>query len=153
MKRYLLISLVLFSANASSALIKWVDAEGRVHYSDAPPPPDAKVLRAPLPAPKPESESTASSAPGAPKSLAEREAELKKAQQAKKEAGEKAAKAQADADTKKAYCDSLQQTLRTLQSGARMMDVDAQGNRSYVEDAERQRRIDKAQQDFGSNCK
>ncbi len=154
MNKYLLIFLMLFSANASSALIKWVDAEGRVHYSDGPPPPDAKtkVLRT-IAEPKPQGESAASGTPAAPKSMAEREADLKKAQQAKKEAADKAAKAQADADAKKSYCDSLRQNMRTLQEGMRTMEVDAQGNRSYLSDEERQQRIDKAQQDISTNCK
>ena len=155
MTKYLLFVLMLFSANALSALNKWVDSEGRVHYSDTPPPDaNAKVLRSPnIAAPKPEGDSTASSAPAAPKTMAEREAELKKAQQAKKEAADKAAKAQADADAKKAYCDSLRQSLRTLQEGMRMVEVDAEGNRSYVTDEQRRQRIEKAQQDISTNCK
>lgn len=155
-KYYLLISLLLATANAFAALNKWVDAEGHVHYSDTPPPANAaKVLRTSpgMEGSKSTEESDASSAPAAPKSMAEREAELKKAQQGKKEAADKAAKQQADADAKKTYCDSLRQNLRTLQEGIRMVEVDAQGNRSYLEDEQRQQRIAKAQQDLSANCK
>ncbi len=155
-KYYLLISLLLATTNAFAALNKWVDAEGHVHYTDTPPPADAaKVLRTSpgMEGSKSTEESDASSAAPAAKSMAEREADLKKAQQAKKEAADKAAKQQADADAKKAYCDSLRQNLRTLQEGIRMVEVDAQGNRSYMEDDQRQQRIAKTQQDISANCK
>ena len=39
MKKFLLILLMLASANAFAGLSKWVDADGKVHYSDQPPPP------------------------------------------------------------------------------------------------------------------
>ncbi len=157
MNKYLLLFLVLVSANAFPALTKWVDADGQVHYSDVPPPPNAnaKILRSTSSTTdsKSSEDSTAASAPAAQKTIAEREAELKKAQQAKKEADEKAAKKQAETETKKAYCDTLQHNLRTLEEGVRIMDVDANGNRSFLEDEQRQQRIAKAKQDISANCK
>ncbi|MDH4215655.1 MAG: DUF4124 domain-containing protein [Gallionella sp.] len=159
MNKYLLIFLMLASANAYPALIKWVDAEGQVHYSDVPPPPNTntKILRTITKSADTQNENatTAASAPApdAAKTIAERDAELKKAQQAKKEAAVKAAKAQADAEAKKAYCDGLQQNLRALQEGIRMVEVDASGNRSFVEDDQRQQRIAKTQKDISTNCK
>jgi len=157
MVKYLLICLMLVSTNAFSALNKWVDENGRVHYSDVPPPPEAKtkILRTTpgTTSPKREEEPSASNAPAAPKTIAEREAELKKAQQAKKEAADKAVKQQADAEAKKTYCDGLQQNLRGLQEGLRIVEVDAAGNRSFMEDEQRQQRIAKTQQDISANCK
>ena len=43
MKRCLPIFLLLLSVNAHGALNKWVDAEGNIHYSDEPPPPNVKT--------------------------------------------------------------------------------------------------------------
>lgn len=157
MNKYLLIFLMLLSANAFSALNKWVDASGQVHYSDIPPPPDENTITlritSTITGSRSTGDSNASSAPAAPKTIAEREAELKKEQQAKKEAANKAAKQQADSEAKKAYCTSLQQNLRALQDGIRMVEVDADGNRSFVEDEQRQQRIAKTQQDISTNCK
>lgn len=156
MNKYLLIFLMLFSTNAFSALIKWLDAEGQVHYSDVPPPPNAntKILSTTSKASsKSADDFTAESAPAAPKTIAEREAELKKEQQAKKEAADKAAKKQADAEAIKAYCDTLKQHLRALQEGIRITEIDASGNRSFVDNEQRQQRIAKAQQDISTNCK
>lgn len=157
MNKYLLIFLTLISANAYSALTKWVDASGQVHYSDVPPPPNAniKVLSKTQSTTdsKSASDPTSSSPPSEPKNIAERELELKKEQQAKKEAAEKSAKKQAEADAKKAYCSTMQQNLRALQEGVRIVEVDADGNRSFVDDEQRQQRISQAQQDISTHCK
>ena len=154
MKKYLLILLVLSSANAFAGLNKWVDENGKVHYSDQPPPANVKAetLRSTSGAAN-ASNVAASSAPAAPKTIAEREAELKKSQQLKKEAADKAAKEQAAAETTKANCAAAQQNLRTLQSGIRMVEVDAKGERSYLSDEQRQQRITNTQKDVSDFCK
>ena len=87
------------------------------------------------------------------KTIAEREAELKKVQQAKKEAADKAAQEQEKIEAEKAYCDAAQQNLRTLQEGMRMVEIDAKGERFYLDDEQRRQRIEKAQQDIKTYCK
>ena len=157
MKKFLLTLLMLSSANAIAGLSKWVDADGKVHYSDQPPPPNvkAKTLRvtSDVAAPTSASGVAAASAPAAPKTTAELEAELKKAQQAKKEAADKAAKEQARIEAEKANCAAAQQNLRTLQDGVRITEIDAKGERSYLGDEQRRQRMEKAQQDVKAYCK
>jgi len=157
MKKFLLILLMLTSANAFAVLSKWVDADGKVHYSDQPPPANvkAKTLRvtSDVAASVSASGVAAASAPAAPKTIAEREAELKKAQQAKKEAAAKAAKEQARIEAEKTNCDAAQQSLRALQEGMRLVEIDAKGERSYMNDEQRRQRIEKAQQDIKTYCK
>ncbi|OGS99229.1 MAG: hypothetical protein A3K04_11425 [Gallionellales bacterium RBG_16_56_9] len=157
MNKYLLILLMLVSANAFSELNKWVDANGQVHYSDIPPPPDAntKTLRTTpgIMGSRSAGESTAASAATAPKTMAEREVELKKAQRAKKEAADKAAKKRADSEANKDRCAALQKNLRALQEGIRMVELDANGNQFFIDDEQRQQRIAKTQQDISANCK
>jgi hypothetical protein len=151
MKKFLTMLLLLSSTTAFAALNKWADADGKVHYSDEPPPANIKseTLRTSPSAPAP----SAASAPAATKSLAEREAELKKAQQAKKEAEERAAQEQSRRETEKANCAAARQHLRTLQEGGRMVEIDAQGEYTYLEDEQRQQRIAKAQEDIKTWCK
>jgi len=151
MSKFLLILLILASTNAFAAISKWVDAQGQIHYSDQPPPADtkAKTLR---------SVSDTEAAVGtsgvtAPKTIAEREAELKKAQKAQKEAADKAAKKQANEEAIKANCATAQQSLRTLQEGIRMVQVDPNGERYYMDDAQRQQRIAQTQKDIDTYCK
>lgn len=152
MKNYLLILLMLCSTSSFGALNKWVDASGKVHYSDQPPPANVKAETLHATSVPGDSASAAVSAPAAPKTIAEREAELKKDQQAKKEAAEKAAKEQAKTDAKNANCAAAQQSLKMLQDGMRMVEIDAKGERSYITDEQRQQRIAKAQQDIGNWC-
>lgn len=156
MKKILLILLTLASASALAGLNKWVDADGKVHYSDQPPPANAKAttLRSPSSAKDSATESgaAASSAPAAPKTIAEREAELKKAQQAKKEAADNAAQERAEADAKKDSCAAARQNLHTLQEGARIMEIGASGERTYLSDEGRRQRMDKARQDISTYC-
>ncbi len=157
MSKFLLILLMLASANTFAAISKWVDAQGRVHYSDQPPPPEARAetLRSASGTEGTVGTSgvTATSAPAAPKTIAEREAELKKAQQAKQEAADKAAQKQAATDAVKASCTNAQQNLSNLQAGGRMVEIDANGERSYLDDKQRQQRIEKAQQEISNLCK
>ena len=150
MTKYLLILLILTSTNALAAINKWVDSNGKVHYSDEPPPPDAqkKSMRS-----YGDSEDTASSGVAAPKTLAEKEADLKKAQKQKKEAADKTAKEQEKADAMKANCANAQQNLKSLQSGVRMVHIDAKGEQSYIDDQEREQRMEKVQKDISNYCK
>lgn len=160
MKNFLFV-LLLFSVNAFAGLNKWVDADGKVHYSDQPPPANvqAQTLHTGAGAAPaqdvgnaPAQSGTTQSAPAA-KTYLEREAELRKARLAKKEAADKAAQEQADAQTEAANCAAAQQNLRTLQGEGRIMELDASGERSFISDEQRQQRIEKAQQTISSVCK
>lgn len=149
MGKFLLILLMLASANSFAEVNKWIDDQGRVHYSDQPPPPDvqAKVLGS-------GSDGGASgvTATGQP-TFVEQEAAVKRAQQADQAAAAQAAAKQAADDALKASCNSAQQNLRNLQSGVRIMNVNSSGDRYFIDDAQRQQRIDKAQQDVSNYCK
>jgi hypothetical protein len=149
MGKFLLILLMLASTNTFAAISKWVDDQGRVHYSDQPPPPgkQTKTLR------EDDTADSASSGASATKTLAEHEAELKKDKAEKQSAADKAAQLKAAEDTLKANCANAQQNLRSLQSGMRIMEVDANGQRYYIDDTQRQQRIDKARQEISNSCK
>jgi len=167
MKNFLLILLALVSMDVFAELNKWTDANGKVHYSDQPPPPNVKatILRtAPVTVNLSgasgvnasgvnASGAPASSVPAATKTIAEAEMEFKKAQQAKKEAAEKAAKEQAKAEEIKNMCDRLRQNLMSLESGIRTPIFTASGERAYMDDTQRQQAIAKAQQEINSYCK
>lgn len=157
MKKFLLVLLTLASANVFADLKKWTDADGKVHYSDQPPPANvkAKTLRTTPVSGSLMSASgvAAASAPAAPKTIAEAEMEYKKAQQAKKETAEKAAQEQAKADAIKAQCDAAQQNLQALESGMRLQVLNANGERAYMDDSQRQQNLAKAKQDVSTYCK
>ncbi len=148
MGKFLLILLMLASTSTLAAINKWVDDQGTVHYSDQPPPLGQKPKTLHEDAGAQDSASGAS----ATKTLAEHEAELKKENAEKQAAAFKEAQKQAAEDARKANCSNAQDNLRSLQSGIRIMEVDAKGERSYIDDTQRQQRIDKAQQDISKYC-
>lgn len=150
MNRFLLILLALASANAFAEINKWVDEHGQVHYSDQPPPSDIQVKTLRTSGENPDS---AGSGTAEAKTFVEREAELKKEKAEQQSAADKAAEKKAAQDTLKANCLSAQENLRSLQSGARIMQIDANGQRSYLNDTQLQQRIENAQQNVSRYCK
>ena len=151
MNKFLAFFLLLVCTNSFAAISKWVDSDGQVHYSDQPPPSDVrqKTLRADYGT----GDSQSASSAAAPKTLAEREAELRKAEIEKKKAAENTAQKQAETAAKQANCANAQQNLRTLQSGIRIMGADASGQPGYIDDAERAQRVAKTQSDISTYCK
>jgi len=157
MKIFLMAFLMMFSLKVFAEVTRWVDENNRVHYSDMPPPVSSKTKKVGSSSnssgsAEASSETTAKAA-AEPKTIAEREAELKKTQQAKKEAADKAANKQADEEATKAYCATAQQNLRALQDGMRFVEFDANGERSYIDDEQRKQRIAKTQEEISKRCK
>ncbi len=149
MKRYLAVAaMALLTLNAHAALNKWVDEEGKVHYSDTPPP-AAKTQSVPNISGKGQVEAPATYSP---KSYIERDAELKKSKQEKDEAAQKKAQQEAEAETKKRNCENARQNARALEEGARIITYDENGERSFLDDEARAKRLDEARKTISANC-
>ena len=146
---------------ALGELYKWTDAEGKVHYSDQPPPPNVKLpaaakprrqaapTRAPDAAGTPDSAGTPAAAP---KSVAEQDAEFnrRRVEAAEKEAAEK--KVAAEAAEKKKNCEQAKNRLAGLQSGARVSRYNEKGEIVYVDEAEIAQETARAKQVADSWC-
>ena len=157
MRNFLFFLLMLSCTNTFAAINKWIDDQGKVHYSDQPPAGDVKTekLRSATDI-EGAADTSDVSAPGehaAPKTFVEKAAELKKAQQAKKEADAKAATIQANEEAKKTNCTTSQQNLKILQNDIPLVEIDAKGERSYMDDNQRQQRVLRAQHDVDTYCK
>lgn len=146
----------LSATPALSEMYKWTDAEGKVHYSDQPPPPNVKQTdtikpRSPVaPAAAPE----AGGAPAAaPKSYVEQDAEFnrRRVEAAEREAAEK--KAADAAAERKRNCALAKAELARVQSGGRIARVNEQGEPVYLSDAEIVREAARAKQAADSICK
>jgi hypothetical protein len=148
MKYPLTIFLLLMSFNSYADLHKWVDADGKVHYSDEAPPPNVKAetLRT-----SPENDTGASS-PVSTKTIYEQEAEINKERKAKEKAAQEAAKLQKEADIKKSNCELSRNRLATLQNAPRIFTIDANGERSYMDDSTRQKNISDATTEVSKYC-
>jgi hypothetical protein len=149
MNHGLAIFLLLISCNSHAALNKWVDANGKVHYSDTPPA-DAKVkiLRSSA---APDAITTNSEA-AAPKTLAEREAEWKKSQKLKEEAEQKASQEKEAASERQKNCENARSNLTILENSPAIATYNDNGERTFMDDVSRKQRTDEARKAVSSYC-
>lgn len=145
MKRYLPVCLLLLSFSAYGALTKWVDADGKVHYSDGPPPDNvkAKIITTP--------HNPVSGVP-APKTYVEREAEMKKAKKAKEEATQKAAQEQENTLAKQKNCEGAKANLRTFESNSPIATYNDKGESVNMDDPTRRQNIEEARKQISAFC-
>jgi hypothetical protein len=147
----------------------WKEDNGRVVYSDRPPPAtvrQSQILRQPpgsapvapssAPAGAPsEAERQAADArqvPTGPKTLAERDMEFRKRQQERAEAERKAQEEQQKSAAKAADCERSKGYLRALEDGVRITRTDGSGNREYLDDAQRAAEIDRTRKTVQQVC-
>lgn len=145
MKYHLPICLLLFSISAHGALNKWVDADGNVHYSDEPPPANAKVQKT-LSVPPPASGAFVT------KTISEREAELKKSQKSEDEAEKKNAEKQQVAAQRQKNCDIARGNIVTLEKSANIITYDASGKPANMDDAARKQSIEDNRKAVSEYC-
>ncbi|UXH80003.1 DUF4124 domain-containing protein [Roseateles amylovorans] len=149
--------LLLALAPSVQAQWKWRDAQGRVQYSDRPPPgavaekdilqrPSPNAVRAMSPAtPGTTAAATGASAPGRPASDA---SSRDKVEQERKAAEDKVRK-ETDAEN----CRVAQNRMRMLESGVRMRQTDDKGESKVVDDAARQEQTKQMQAVIAASCK
>ncbi|MFS1524763.1 DUF4124 domain-containing protein [Microbulbifer sp. 2304DJ12-6] len=153
---------ILFASLAlvaqANGIYKWVDENGVVHFGEQPPNDgDVEVIKKPKserykqweaeqqsalaaeesknPAPKPPAEKKPAGQPE-PRQPAQMEKEIARA--------EAAARAQ--------RCQASRKTLKTLNSHARVREMDESGNLRMLGEDERQQRITQEQQSIRKNC-
>lgn len=143
---------------ASAEVYKWVDKDGKVHYSDQPTTADAKKLKA-----KTRDAATVSKPAGnannsagaskAPATIADQEMEFRKRRMEKEEAEKKAQVAEQDAKHKQAYCNDLRGELKSYEDGVRFVRYNDKGEKIFLDDAERAKSKARAQASFNKECK
>jgi len=169
--RYLLpICLLALAAADATAQYKWRDANGRTVYSDLPPPvsvtPSA-VLNAPV-RQAPAAATVGSGSPAeqavmpdkaspvnkaAPLTPADRELESRKRAADKAAADRKTAEA-ADRDREMAeQCTVARSNLAAVDSGMRLAQINANGEREVLDDAQRAVRAEQARNVIKAACK
>lgn len=134
------------AAGAQAQAYRWKDSAGNVHYGDAPPPGvHATPLNLPA-APPAASHATQALTP------AQEQQRFRKAQLEQRKAEEKAARAREQAQAKQQNCASARASLRTLESGQRVVTIDAKGERHYLDDAERAQQAARARKAVKQWC-
>lgn len=144
---------------ASAQMYKWVDSNGKVQYSDKPPPSNIKTekLRAPPPAPaaasEPKGGTQKDAAKTEPKTAAEQEQAFRKRKtedakaQAKQAEEEKLARERAD------NCKRAKEAAANLAMGGRYVRVDEKGERVFLTDDQIAQETARAKQEAADSCK
>jgi hypothetical protein len=150
--------------SAQAQIMKCVGKDGRIEFAQNCPPgtkqQDTGVSSRPAPAPAPAADKgdgksdAKADGKGAPKSLADRDAEFRKRQAEQKAADEKAAQAKADTAERQRTCQAAQGQLIALKNRQRMFRTDPNtGERIVYEDADYQREQAVAERVAAENCK
>ncbi len=169
------------SGASAQAIYKWRDANGQLHLSDTPPPNDTpakNILQRPnLPAPVHPGDASASATAGGtatgtvtstgagtsaaagtgtPANAGDSELAKRKAKidqdKATAQAAEKARAEQQQADARAAACSSAQQNARTMGTGGRIVRINANGEREFLDDATIAAELRRAQDAVAQNC-
>ncbi|WP_119154236.1 DUF4124 domain-containing protein [Caldimonas tepidiphila] len=169
--RSFLFALALAAAALSmpaSAQWKWRDAQGKVQYSDLPPPagvPDSDILRLPNEGAAARAAAGAGRVVAAPAQAASAPAQkasgspLDKEVEARRKAEEQAAEARRKAEEQRAakeraeHCNRGRGQLRALESGERLSRTNDSGEREILDDAQRTEEIARLRRSLALNCK
>ena len=143
----------LMLSPAYAQVYQWKDANGRTVVSDTPPPGNVKPQKSASGAASAGNAPAASASAGTTKNTAEKDMDFKKRQLENKEKADKAAKEQAAAADNKENCERARISLTALESGQRIATTDVKGERSFMEDAQRQQEIERARKSVTEFCK
>jgi hypothetical protein len=147
-----LLSVLALSLLPTAALaqFKWKDASGRWVYSDQPPPSGINGQSLNTPTAKPASVQTSAAASQAPKLSADDKAlaDKRKASDAAQESREK----QELTKKNQVACDQTRANLKSMQSDLRVTTADANGERRFLSEQEKQSSTAAAQKDLASHC-
>jgi hypothetical protein len=176
---FIAIAILLATATVTAQVYKWTDKDGKVQYSDIPPPPDAKGAApkkidarsatgpgvAPAPAPAkantkdaPKDAKASKDAPKdspkeGPKTLADRTKDFDKRRADEAEAAKKAADEERVAKANQARCSEATRYLRDLESGRPIANSDDKGERVLLDDAGRNNEVNRARTAMKESCK
>jgi hypothetical protein len=151
MKRFALAAVTLATAIAAPAQVyQWQDEQNRTVISDRPPSgPVRQLRRIDTTAPPPAGEPAATPA----KTLADRDMEFRKRQQEARDAAEKSDSEQRANARKREDCEAARKSLRSLESGERILLPDGKGGRYPIDDSERAQLISRMREDLQRDCK
>lgn len=172
--RALLLGLTLTAAMAAHAQYQWIDKDGRRVFSDRPPPADvpaknllaqpragqapagrtaaqpaaaASAAAAADAANRPAAAASSAAPAGVDKALEEKKRKAEQAEAEKKKA-EEARIAAARAEN----CKRATNSKATIQSGMRMARINSQGEREFLDDAQRAEELKRANAIIASDC-
>lgn len=141
--------LITGQATAGEYIYQWKDKSGQIVYSDNPPAGNVpwRMLRRDAVG---EVNITPSSSGG--KTTADRELESKKRQQEQTEKQAKSDKEGSDAKAKAQNCEVAKNQMAALESGQRVARFNAQGEREFLDDAQRAAEVERTRKVIADSC-
>jgi len=137
----------MFSAPCLAAIYKWVDKDGKVHYSETrPTEQQAKKMKVPTRAP----ENTSTYKRPSLKTDKEGDKQAKSGDQ--KAADKQPADDGMSSEEKAKICQRARTVLNTLTSTGRVRQKDQEGNVTYMTEEEKQQRITKEKDKISKYC-
>lgn len=146
---FVAVAVLLATATVAAQVYKWVDKDGKVQYSDTPPPPSAskadpkKLNTGPTAAP---------AAANAPKSLQERTKDADKRRSEDAEKAKKDEEAQKLAKQNEESCKEASRFKSELETGRPMARNNDKGERAFMSDEERSAEIARMKSIMAEAC-
>ena len=138
------LAMALAAAPASAVLYKWTDANGRVSYSDQPPPGNVKaeiVNGAP-----------AASNPDAVRELAAQDQDLKKVQAQRADAQKKADRTRAETALQEQACVEARGRVRIYESDQLISRINEKGEQVFLDESMKNREKEKLEGQIRERC-
>jgi hypothetical protein len=162
MRRFsVVLALTLCAAlPASAQMYKWVDSDGKVQYSDKPPPSNIKAEKLRVPAGAANAPTTGEdkgaaqkgASKPAPKTAAEQDQAFRKRQLDAAKAQAEEAKRQAQAGDRAENCKRAKAALANFEIGGRVTRIDEKGERAYMDDQQIAQETAKARAEVAAAC-
>ena len=140
---------------ASSQMYKWVDSDGKVQYSDKPPPSNIKAEKLRTPAPAAGEDKAAvqkDAAKAGPKTPAEQDQAFRKRQLDAAKAQAEEEKKQAQARDRADKCRRAKSALANFEIGGRQTRVDENGERVFLDDQQIAQETARARENAAAAC-
>lgn len=137
--------LMFLSAAAAAQAYKWTDAQGKVHFSDSPPP-DRKADKMTLKPALPENPEAVARSRDWKTQL--EESRLRQHQEQKREAAE-----QNKRQTAENRCQAARRDLDTYKRERPVYRLNKEGQKEYLEDKDRAAAMQRAQDRVDANCR
>ncbi|ENO87652.1 DUF4124 domain-containing protein [Thauera linaloolentis] len=154
-----LLLALMASFPVAAQIYSWKDKDGRIHYSDVPPPTgEVKTLRGAQPPapPAPPAQAGDEAAGGDAGQEGEQpvdaETAFRQRRAAEAEAAAKAAQGQADEAERQRFCSDARSQLAALESGQRIARMNAAGERELLNDDARAAESNRLQRQIDANC-
>ncbi len=147
---FIAIAILLATATVAAQVYKWVDKDGKVQYTDTPPPANASKAEAK----KVETGSAATSSSPAPaKSLQDRAKDYDKRRTEAADATKKSEEARKKDEAVAENCKAARAELRDLESGRPIRRTNEKGEITVMSEAERDAELSKVRALAAESCK